>query len=579
MASILGKAAISTAEAAKEAEETDYFRLFKEGLFTAGVKTVGESFFTPIVESGVKAVKDVVATPFQNKAATFMGTGSRRAAILKEKKITDATTAAQSAIDEANKSNQSLSNYLLTDKATINKYTPLILEGIMESNPNFAGKLSEMSDDQKAAILRKIMSDKKRIAGEDLSMVDRIAQEMRELVTVDTKRPKGDYYTKGMGLSNNVFSSTFSGARKLITGFDQEAAVNAVLEDPKVLQDNKQMKRLAEWKKGLDKADKEVKDLLMPGLAIEIKQAFKDKSVMDYAKAINSDIVEKTTMTINAEGFAVKTVETSVKNFQDKIIKSEDVVLQNLDDVAIDLQDGTNNAFAIMSKVINLNGIKNIMDNVNAGFNSSDKDIAKLFTSSSGNMINPNSPDLTYGQYMYFIDSAYERLEVGEFTNITDAEQKIMFDKFYAQIVDKNINVAKAEAPLKELKGFDNNQPWLWEDKQNLIFNPKLYDESGNVTLNNVPLEFKNIKGLTEHIQRITVDVAEQKEILADIDGLYLGIYNTLNRFNNVGRTPNITDVTIIPAAPYKSDLLPRTETKKEENSKEEEDSLLGRFM
>lgn len=578
MASILGEAAISTAKAAKKAEETDYFRLFKEGLFTAGVKTVGESLFTPIVESGVKAVKDVVATPFQNKAATFMGTGSRRAAILKEKKITDATTAAQSAIDEANKNNQSLSNYLLTDKATIDKYTPLILEGIMESNPNFAGKLSEMSDDQKAAILRKIMSDKKRIAGEDLSMVDRIAIEMKELVAVDTKRPKGDHYTKGMGLSNNVFSSTFSGARKLITGFDQEAAINAVLEDPKVLQDNKQMKRLAEWKKGLDKADKEVKDLLMPGLAIEIKQAFKDKSVMDYAKAVNSDIVEKTTMTINSEGFAVKTVETTVKNFENKIIKSEDVVLQNLDDVAIDLQDGTNNAFAIMSKVINLNGIKNVMDNVNAGFNSSDKDIAKLFTSSSGNMINPNSPDLTYGQYMYFIDSAYERLEVGEFTNITDAEQKIMFDKFYAQIVAKNINVAKAEAPLKELKGFDNNQPWLWEDKQNLIFNPELYDDGGKVTLDNVPSEFKSIRGLTEHIERIIGDVAEQKEILADIDELYLGIYNTLNRFNNVGRTPNITDVTIIPAAPYKSDLLPRTGTKKEKSPKEE-DSLLGRFM
>jgi hypothetical protein len=578
VASILGEAAISTAKAAKKAEETDYFRLFKEGLFTAGVKTVGESLFTPIVESGVKAVKDVVATPFQNKAATFMGTGSRRAAILKEKKITDATTAAQSAIDEANKNNQSLSNYLLTDKATIDKYTPLILEGIMESNPNFAGKLSEMSDDQKAAILRKIMSDKKRIAGEDLSMVDRIAIEMKELVAVDTKRPKGDHYTKGMGLSNNVFSSTFSGARKLITGFDQEAAINAVLEDPKVLQDNKQMKRLAEWKKGLDKADKEVKDLLMPGLAIEIKQAFKDKSVMDYAKAVNSDIVEKTTMTINSEGFAVKTVETTVKNFENKIIKSEDVVLQNLDDVAIDLQDGTNNAFAIMSKVINLNGIKNVMDNVNAGFNSSDKDIAKLFTSSSGNMINPNSPDLTYGQYMYFIDSAYERLEVGEFTNITDAEQKIMFDKFYAQIVAKNINVAKAEAPLKELKGFDNNQPWLWEDKQNLIFNPELYDDGGKVTLDNVPSEFKSIRGLTEHIERIIGDVAEQKEILADIDELYLGIYNTLNRFNNVGRTPNITDVTIIPAAPYKSDLLPRTGTKKEKSPKEE-DSLLGRFM
>ena len=565
MASILGEAAISTAKAAKKAEETDYFRLFKEGLFTAGVKTVGESLFTPIVESGVKAVKDVVATPFQNKAATFMGTGSRRAAILKEKKITDATTAAQSAIDEANKNNQSLPNYLLTDKATIDKYTPLILEGIMESNPNFAGKLSEMSDDQKAAILRKIMSDKKRIAGEDLSMVDRIAQEMRELVTVDTKRPKGDYYTKGMGLSNNVFSSTFSGARKLITGFDQEAAVNAVLEDPKVLQDNKQMKRLAEWKKGLDKADKEVKDLLMPGLAIEIKQAFKDKSIMDYALAVNSDIEEKTTITRNSEGFVVKNVSTTVKNFKNKIIKSEDVILQNLDDVAIDLQDGTNNAFAIMSKVINLNGIKNVMDNVNAGFNSSDKDIAKLFTSSSGNMINPNSPDLTYGQYMYFIDSAYERLEVGEFTNITDAEQKIMFDKFYAQIVAKNINVAKAEAPLKELKGFDNNQPWLWDD-------------GGKVTLDNVPLEFKSIRGLTEHIERIIGDVAEQKEILADIDELYLGIYNTLNRFNNVGRTPNITDVTIIPAAPYKSDLLPRTGTKKEESPKEE-DSLLGRFM
>ena len=578
MASILGEAAISTAKAAKKAEETDYFRLFKESLFLGGVKTVSESLFTPIVESGVKAVKDVVATPFQNKAATFMGTGSRRAAILKEKKITDATTAAQSAIDEANKNNQSLPNYLLTDKATIDKYTPLILEGIMESNPNFAGKLSEMPENQQAAILRKIMSDKKRIAGEDLSMVDRIAQEMRELVTVDTKRPKGDYYTKGMGLSNNVFSSTFSGARKLITGFDQEAAINAVLEDPKVLQDNKQMKRLAEWKKGLDKADKEVKDLLMPGLAIEIKQAFKDKSIMDYALAVNSDIEEKTTITRNSEGFVVKNVSTTVKNFKNKIIKSEDVILQNLDDVAIDLQDGTNNAFAIMSKVINLNGIKNVMDNVNAGFNSSDKDIAKLFTSPSGNMINPNSPDLTYGQYMYFIDSAYERLEVGEFTNITDAEQKIMFDKFYAQIVAKNINVAKAEAPLKELKGFDNNQPWLWEDKQNLIFNPELYDDGGKVTLDNVPLEFKNIRGLTEHIERIIGDVAEQKEILADIDELYLGIYNTLNRFNNVGRTPNITDVTIIPAAPYKSDLLPRTGTKKEESPKEE-DSLLGRFM
>ena len=179
---------------------------------------------------------------------------------------------------------------------------------------------------------------------------------------------------------------------------------------------------------------------------------------------------------------------------------------------------------------------------------------------------------------MYFIDSAYERLEVGEFTNITDAEQKIMFDKFYAQIVAKNINVAKAEAPLKELKGFDNNQPWLWEDKQNLIFNPELYDDGGNITLDNVPSEFKSITGLTEHIERIIGDVAEQKEILADIDELYLGIYNTLNRFNNVGRTPNITDVTIIPAAPYKSDLLPRTGTKKEESPKEE-DSLLGRFM
>ena len=321
MASILGEAAISTAKAAKKAEETDYFRLFKEGLFTAGVKTVGESLFTPIVESGVKAVKDVVATPFQNKAATFMGTGSRRAAILKEKKITDATTAAQSAIDEANKNNQSLPNYLLTDKATIDKYTPLILEGIMESNPNFAGKLSEMPENQQAAILRKIMSDKKRIAGEDLSMVDRIAQEMRELVTVDTKRPKGDYYTKGMVLSN------------------------------KVLQDNKQMKRLAEWKKGLDKADKEVKDLLMPGLAIEIKQAFKDKSIMDYALAVNSDIEEKTTITRNSEGFVVKNVSTTVKNFKNKIIKSEDVILQNLDALAKDLQTGNTLALNTMFQI------------------------------------------------------------------------------------------------------------------------------------------------------------------------------------------------------------------------------------
>ena len=578
MASILGEAAISTAKAAKKAEETDYFRLFKEGLFTAGVKTVGESLFTPIVESGVKAVKDVVATPFQNKAATFMGTGSRRAAILKEKKITDATTAAQSAIDEANKNNQSLSNYLLTDKATIDKYTPLILEGIMESNPNFAGKLSEMSDDQKAAILRKIMSDKKRIAGEDLSMVDRIAIEMKELVAVDTKRPKGDHYTKGMGLSNNVFSSTFSGARKLITGFDQEAAVNAVLEDPKVLQDNKQMKRLAEWKKGLDKADKEVKDLLMPGLAIEIKQAFKDKSLMDYAKAINQDIEEKVTVTMNAEGFVVKNVSSTVADFTGKTIKSEDVILQDPDALAKDLQTGDSLALNTMLKVINLNGVKNVMDDVRKGYNSPDKEIAKFFTTLSGDMINPSAQDITYRQYRYFVESAYQRLEVAEFTNITDEQQKLMFRTLYDVFQSRNVDIAKAYAPIKELKGFDNNQPWLWEDKQNLIFNPELYDKNDNVTLDNVPSEFKSIRGLTEHIARITGDVAEQKEILANMDEIYLGVYSTLRKFNNVGRTPSLLNVTILPPAPYRSGLVPRTGTKKEENPKEE-DSLLGRFM
>ena len=69
MASTLGSAFGDAGKARrKAAEKTDYGRLFREGLFTAGVKAGAESLFKPIAKGTTAAVESVLVTPFERRA-------------------------------------------------------------------------------------------------------------------------------------------------------------------------------------------------------------------------------------------------------------------------------------------------------------------------------------------------------------------------------------------------------------------------------------------------------------------------------------------------------------------------------
>ena len=87
MASTLGSAFGDAGKARrKAAEKTDYGRLFREGLFTAGVKAGAESLFKPIAEGTTAAVESVLVSPFQRKATLVANEPNMRALSLTEKR-------------------------------------------------------------------------------------------------------------------------------------------------------------------------------------------------------------------------------------------------------------------------------------------------------------------------------------------------------------------------------------------------------------------------------------------------------------------------------------------------------------